>query len=135
MKTYTLEELIDKYIGIEGSGERCKYEQELALEYLKELGFWKNLKQELGKGQYFCHTSSLFRRLWNNVKGFDDEIIKLATEFLASKEDMGYEHFYSNCVTLFGNTKEVDYNKIRKEFCDYMINKLKNFEDSGDGRN
>jgi diadenosine tetraphosphatase ApaH/serine/threonine PP2A family protein phosphatase len=123
MKLYTLEELKNELIGIEGSNERNEYEQELALEYLKDIEFWKQLKKELGKGEYFCHTSDLFRELWDSVKGFDNEIIELASEFLKGWEE--YKDVYSSDVVLFGNLEELSYNKIRVQFCDYMINKLK----------
>jgi hypothetical protein len=130
MKTYTLEELQDKYIGIEGSEKRMRYEQELALELLFEVGFWKNLKQELGNKEYFCHSSELFERWWYNNKVFKKKIIRLAAEFLKNNEK--YKEVYSNVAVLFGSLEELNYNLIRIDSCDYMIDKLGG---SGDGRN
>ncbi len=54
MKTYSLDEVTDKYIGKEGTPEREKFEQELNLELLgeaiKQARKEKNLTQEeLGK--------------------------------------------------------------------------------------
>ncbi len=126
MKTYTLEELKDELIGIEGSVERVKYEQKLTLNCLKEVEFWKQLKSELGNREYFCDGSELFERWWWK-KDFREKIIQSASKFLKTNEN--YKKVHSSIVVLFGGLEELSYNKIRKEFCDYMINKL------GDGRN
>jgi hypothetical protein len=129
MKTYTLEELKNELIGIKGSAERVKYEQELALNCLKEVEFWKQLKLELGNREYFCHSSELFERWWWS-KDFREKIIQSAAEFLKNNEK--YKEVYSNVAVLFSNLEELNHNIIREEFCDYMIDKLKN---SGNGRN
>ena len=126
MKTYTLEELKNKLIGSTNSESRLEYEKQLALHMLTEISFWEQLKELMTENEYyFCHACEGFRLMWDNIPECKNEIRNLAGEFLEN-EDTGA--ILNKKGPLFNVVPIWDYeteNKIRVQFCDYMINKLK----------
>ena len=126
MKTYSLDEIEDKFIGVRGSKKRDKYEKELSLEILKEKSFWEHLKQSMAKGiYYFCHATEEFRIRFYAIPEFETEVRRLAGEFL---ENENRKIVLRETGPLFGDMPLGEYEperEIRIQFCDYMINKLK----------
>lgn len=126
MKAYTLEELKNELIGSTNSESRLEYEKQLALHMLTEISFWEQLKELMTEDEYyFCTACEGFRLMWHYIPEFKNEIRKLAGEFL---ENANTEAILNMTGPLFNAAPIWDYepeNKIRVQFCDYMINKLK----------